>query len=83
MQLALSHCSVQLPAWVWVALWYAISLFHTKFGAIGATVATLMTYFVVVILVNFLFSELKPVGRLIIRSLNLYQAALRITGLVR
>jgi len=54
-----------------------------KYGAIGATIATLITYFVVVILINFLMSKLKFVGSLIIRSFNIYHAVLRILELVR
>ncbi|OCQ92135.1 O-unit flippase [Oscillatoriales cyanobacterium USR001] len=54
-----------------------------KYGAFGATAATLLTYFYVIILVNFLIKELRPFGRLIWRSLNLYQAACRIRGLVK
>ncbi|MEG4853437.1 flippase [Microcoleus sp. B5-D4] len=54
-----------------------------KYGAFGATVATLITYFYVIILVNFLIKELRPFGNLIWRSLNLYKAACRIRGLVK
>ena len=54
-----------------------------KFGAIGATVATLITYFVVTILLNFLIGELKVVGSFIIRSFNLPHTVLRIAELVR
>ena len=54
-----------------------------KYGAFGATAATLITYFYVIILVNFLIKELRPFGRLIWRSLNLYQAACRIRGLIK
>ncbi|MEG4441901.1 flippase [Microcoleus sp. AT9_B5] len=54
-----------------------------KYGAFGATVATLITYFYVIILLNFLIKELRPFGNLIWRSLNLYKAACRIRGLVK
>ena len=54
-----------------------------KFQAMGATIATIITYFVVVIISNFLIKEIKTVGILILRSLNLYLAALRILELVR
>ncbi|UNU26149.1 flippase [Microcoleus vaginatus] len=54
-----------------------------KYGAFGATVATLITYFYVIILVNFLIKELRPFGNFIWRSLNLYKAACRIRGLVK
>ena len=54
-----------------------------KYGAFGATAATLITYFYVIILVNFLIKELRPFGNLIWRSLNLYKAACRIRGLIK
>jgi len=54
-----------------------------KYGAFGATAATLITYFYVIILVNFMIKELRPFGKLIWRSLNLYKAASRLIGLVR
>ncbi|MEG4917299.1 flippase [Microcoleus sp. B7-D4] len=54
-----------------------------KYGAFGATVATLITYFYVIILVNFLIKELRPFGNFIWRSLNLYKAACRIRGLLK
>ncbi len=54
-----------------------------KYGAFGATAATLITYFYVIILVNFLIKELRPFGKLIWRSLNLYKAASRLIGLVK
>lgn len=59
------------------------SLLIPKYGALGATVATLITYFYVIILVNFLIKELKPFGNLILGSLNLYKAASRLIGLIR
>ncbi|MEG4421720.1 flippase [Microcoleus sp. LAD1_D5] len=54
-----------------------------KYGAFGATAATLITYFYVIILLNFLIKELRPFGNFIWRSLNLYKAACRIRGLVK
>ena len=54
-----------------------------KYGALGATTATLITYFYVIILVNFLIKELRPFATFIWRSLNLYKAACRIRGLVK
>ena len=54
-----------------------------KYGAFGATAATLITYFYVIILVNFLIKELRPFGKFIGRSLNLYEAARRIRGLIQ
>ncbi|TAE96381.1 MAG: flippase [Oscillatoriales cyanobacterium] len=54
-----------------------------KYGAFGATAATLITYFYIIILVNFLIKELKPFGNLIMNSLNLYKAASRLIGLIK
>ena len=54
-----------------------------KYGAFGATLATLITYFYVIILVNFLIKELRPFGKFIWRSLNLYEAARRLRGLIQ
>ena len=54
-----------------------------RYEAIGATIATLITYFIVTVLVNFLFKDLKPVGTMILKSFNLFQAALRIRALMR
>lgn len=54
-----------------------------KLGAIGATVATLVTYFIVNVLFNFLFQDLRFVGMLILRSLNLPKAVSRIYKLVK
>lgn len=59
------------------------SLLIPQYGALGATVATLITYFYVIILVNFLIKELRPFGNLILGSLNLYKAASRLIGLIR
>lgn len=59
------------------------SLLIPIYGAFGATVATLITYFYVIILVNFLIKELRPFGNLILNSLNLYKAASRLRGLIR
>ncbi|MCP2729659.1 flippase [Limnofasciculus baicalensis] len=53
------------------------------YGAMGATVATLITYLFVIVLINFFIKDLNIVGLLILRSLNLYQAALRLKGLLR
>jgi PST family polysaccharide transporter len=54
-----------------------------KLGAIGATLATLITYFFVIVLSNFYFRELRLVGKMIVRSLNFYKAGTRLLGLVR
>ncbi len=54
-----------------------------SYGAMGATVATIITYLVVIILLNFIIKDINFVGTLIIRSLDLYKAALRVRGLVK
>ncbi len=54
-----------------------------KLQAIGATIATLITYFVVAILINFLIKDLRPVAIMIVRSLNLYHSVLRIVKLLQ
>jgi PST family polysaccharide transporter len=54
-----------------------------KLGAIGATLATLITYFFVIVLSNFYFRELRLVGNMIVRSLNFYKAGARLLELVR
>lgn len=59
------------------------SILIPEFGAIGATIATLITYFLVIVLVNFYFRDLKEVGKMIIRSLNLLKAASRLLALAR
>ena len=46
--------------------------------AMGATIATLITYFTSTVLINFFIKDLQIVGLMILRSLNLYRAALRI-----
>ena len=51
-------------------------------GAMGATMATIITYFLVIILINLFIKDVKIVGTMIWRSLNLFQAALRIRSLV-
>ena len=53
-----------------------------QYQAMGATVATLITYLVVIVLANFFIRDLRIVGIMILRSLNLYRAALRIKGLL-
>ncbi|MEQ9625948.1 flippase [Coleofasciculus chthonoplastes] len=54
-----------------------------RFGALGATAATLMTYLLVIVLLNFYFRELRLVGKMIIRSLNFYKSASRLLKLVQ
>lgn len=54
-----------------------------KYGAIGATIATLFTYIFVIVIINFLVIELKPIGKLILQSLNLSCAFKRISGIVK
>lgn len=49
-----------------------------RYQAMGATIATLFTYLMSIILVNFFVKDLRPVGIMILRSFNLYRAALRI-----
>ncbi|MEQ8972295.1 MAG: flippase [Coleofasciculus sp. C1-SOL-03] len=54
-----------------------------RFGAIGATMATLITYFIVIVIMNFYFSELRLVGKMIFRSFNFYKGASRLMELIR
>jgi O-antigen/teichoic acid export membrane protein len=54
-----------------------------EYGAIGATVATLITYFSVTVLANFLFKDLEEVGAMIFRSLNFFRATSRIRELMQ
>ncbi|HBL10722.1 MAG TPA: flippase [Cyanobacteria bacterium UBA11162] len=54
-----------------------------SYGALGATIATLITYFLVIVLLNFVFKDLKVIGTTILHSLNFYKAASRIMQLVR
>ncbi len=58
------------------------SLLIPQYGALGATVASLITYSYVSILVNFYIKELKIFGSLILGSLNLYKAASRLLGAI-
>jgi O-antigen/teichoic acid export membrane protein len=58
------------------------SLLIPQYGALGATVASLITYSYVSSLVNFYIKELKYFGSLIIGSLNLYKAASRLLGAI-
>ncbi len=53
------------------------------YGAMGATIATIITYLIVIILINFLIKELRFIGTLIIRSFNFYAAILRIKGMTQ
>jgi PST family polysaccharide transporter len=53
-----------------------------NYGAMGATVATIITYLIVIILINFLIEELRFVGILIVRSVNLYASISRIRRLI-
>jgi len=54
-----------------------------NYGAMGATIATIITYLIVIILINFLIKELRFLGTLIIRSFNFYAAISRIKGLTQ
>ncbi len=49
-----------------------------QYQAMGATIATLITYLISIILINFFIKDLQPVGMMILRSFNLYHAVLRI-----
>lgn len=53
-----------------------------QYQAMGATIATLIINLVVIVLANFFIRDLRIVGIMILRSLNLYRAALRIKGLL-
>ncbi len=53
-----------------------------QYGALGATVATLITYFITNVFLNFIFPDLHFIGRCLLRSANLYQAVRRIRSLV-
>lgn len=53
-----------------------------RYGAVGATVATLITYFVATVLLNFILPDLRPVAGFIVRSLNLWKAIGRIRGVL-
>ena len=54
-----------------------------RYKAVGATISTIITYFIVAIPANYLINDLKPIATFIVRSLNLYRAAFRILELVR
>jgi O-antigen/teichoic acid export membrane protein len=54
-----------------------------RYQALGATIATLITYFVVTILINYSMRELKPIAILVARSFNIYSGAYRILHLTR
>jgi O-antigen/teichoic acid export membrane protein len=54
-----------------------------RYEAMGATVATLITYFIVIVLVNPLFKDLRFVAKQIFCSLNLFQAISRVVGVFR
>jgi hypothetical protein len=49
----------------------------------GATVSTLITYFVVTVFLNFVIPDLKFISKLIMNSCNLYKVALRMRELIR
>lgn len=54
-----------------------------RYGAVGATIATLVTYFIVTVLLNFFIRELRPVSKWILRSFNVPAGILRLLALVR
>jgi O-antigen/teichoic acid export membrane protein len=58
------------------------SLRIPQYGALGATVSSLITYSYVSILVDFYIKELKYFGSLFLGSLNLYKAASRQLGAI-
>jgi len=58
------------------------SLLISPYGALGATLASLITYSYVSILVKFYIKELKYFGSVIFASLNLYKAASRLLGAI-
>ncbi len=58
-------------------------IFIPTYGAMGATIATIVTYAIVIILINFLIKELRFVGTLIMRSFNFYAAISRIKKLAQ
>ncbi|KAF3888370.1 MULTISPECIES: flippase [Nostocales] len=49
-----------------------------SYEAYGATIATIISYFAVTIIPNFLIRDLRPIGTLIVRSLNLYRVTSRV-----
>ena len=53
------------------------------YGAMGATIATIITYIIVIFLMNFIIKDLNFVGLLILRSFNFYAAFSRLKGFVR
>jgi len=58
---------------------FSINIFMIpRFGALGATLATLFTYFLVTVAVNFVVDDLKPISRMILRSTNLVKSVNRI-----
>lgn len=53
------------------------------YQAIGATIATLITYFFVAVISNLLIKDLRIIAAMIFRSLNLFRATSRILELFR
>jgi len=58
-------------------------LFIPNYGAMGATIATIITYIFVVVLINFVIKDLRFLNIFILRSFNFYAAFIRLKGLVR
>lgn len=54
-----------------------------KYGAMGATIATIITYLIVIVFMNFVIKDLRFVGLMIVRSFNFYAAFSRLKGFVR
>ncbi len=53
-----------------------------KYQALGATIATVSTYIIIIFGINFWIDDLKPVGWMTVRSLNFYQAISRLKQLL-
>jgi O-antigen/teichoic acid export membrane protein len=53
-----------------------------KYQALGATIATVSTYIIIIFWINFWINDLKPVGWMTVRSLNFYQAISRLKQLL-
>jgi PST family polysaccharide transporter len=54
-----------------------------NYGAMGATIATIITYLIVIVLINFVIKDLRFVGLMIVRSFNFYAAFSRLKVFVR
>ncbi|MDZ4876218.1 MAG: hypothetical protein CLLPBCKN_005638 [Chroococcidiopsis cubana SAG 39.79] len=54
-----------------------------KYGAMGATIATLITYFLVIVAIIFFVNELKIISKILLRSFNLPHAIIRFLEVVK